>query len=277
MSIRIGGAVGESSIACENGRRMAPRYIVRFDDICPTMNWTVWDEVEAVLIDHGVRPLLAVVPDNRDPGLAVAPERSDFWDRVRQWQSASWTIALHGHQHVYKTNDAGVLGFNAFSEFAGVPREQQEEGLRAALAIFEAQGVQTDTWIAPAHSFDETTLELLPRFGFHRISDGFFARPGIDRRGLLWIPQQLWRLAWRPAGVWTVCYHINAWSRDDVTTLRRDLARFAAHTTDFDSVSDAYRRRRLTRSDRLTSSLYRRFLHTEAALSRAVRTRLARG
>lgn len=255
---------------------MAPRYIVRFDDVCPTMNWTIWDEVEAVLIEHGIRPLLAVVPDNRDPDLAVAPERSDFWDRVRRWQSAGWTIALHGHQHVYTTKDAGILGFNAFSEFAGVPREKQEEALRAALTIFEAHQVRTDTWIAPAHSFDETTLELLPRFGFRRISDGFFTRPGIDRHGLLWIPQQLWRFAWRPAGVWTICHHINAWSRDDVTRLRRALTRFAAQISDFESIARAYERRRLTPADRLMSSLYRRSLHAEAALTRVVRTRSAR-
>lgn len=255
---------------------MAPRYILRFDDICPTMNGTIWDEVEEVLMERGVRPLLAVVPDNRDPGLKVAPERADFWDRVRRWQSAGWTIAMHGHQHVYSTKDAGVLGFNAFSEFAGVPREKQEEALRVALTIFEAHGVRTDTWIAPAHSFDETTLELLPSFGFRRISDGFFMRPGLDRRGLLWIPQQLWRFARRPFGVWTVCHHINAWSRADVTALRRNLTRFATQITDFDSISRAYERRRLTRADRLMASLYRRSLHAEAALTRTVRRGLAR-
>jgi len=42
---------------------MAPRYIVWFDDICPTMNWAIWDDVEATLVEHGIRPLLAVVPD----------------------------------------------------------------------------------------------------------------------------------------------------------------------------------------------------------------------
>src|SRR5688572_15384620 len=41
-----------------------PQYLLRFDDICPTMNWRVWAEIESVLIQREIKPLLAVVPDN---------------------------------------------------------------------------------------------------------------------------------------------------------------------------------------------------------------------
>ena len=44
-------------------------YLVRFDDICPTMNWEAWEQVENVLVSEGIRPILAVVPDNRDENL----------------------------------------------------------------------------------------------------------------------------------------------------------------------------------------------------------------
>lgn len=254
-----------------------PRYIVRFDDICPTMNWAVWDEVEAVLMEQGIRPVLAVVPDNRDPGLAVAPARSDFWDRVRRWQAAGWTIGLHGHQHVFATKDAGIVGLNAFSEFAGLPWKRQEETLRSALGIFEAQAVKVDTWIAPAHSFDETTLDVLGEAGVARISDGFFLFPGTDRRGILWVPQQLWKFAWRPIGVWTVCHHVNGWSARDVDRFRRDLGRFRRWIVDFDSVSSDFATRRLGRADEVMASLYRRYLHASAAFFRTLRPlRLAR-
>jgi predicted deacetylase len=256
---------------------MAPRYIVRFDDICPTMNWTVWDQVEAALIEHGVRPLLAVVPDNRDPDLAVAPARADFWERVRRWQAAGWTIGLHGHQHVFATKDAGIVGLNAFSEYAGLPQQRQREALQAALAIFDAERVKADVWIAPAHSFDETTLDLLREAGLSRISDGFFLFPGTDRLGNLWVPQQLWEFAWRPIGVWTVCHHINAWSAADVARFRRNLGRFRKWIVDFDSVSAAFATRRLGRADHMLSGLYRRYLHASAAFFRTLRPlRLAR-
>ena len=61
------------------------RYLLRFDDICPTMNWAIWDKVEEGLRRHDVRPILAVVPDNHDSKLRIDPPRADFWDRVRQW------------------------------------------------------------------------------------------------------------------------------------------------------------------------------------------------
>ena len=59
----------------------AAKYLLRFDDVCPGMNWTVWREVESVLHANGVRPLVAIVPDNRDAHLNVGPARADFWER----------------------------------------------------------------------------------------------------------------------------------------------------------------------------------------------------
>jgi hypothetical protein len=63
------------------------RYLVRFDDICPGMNWRVWGEIEKILVDGGVKPMLAVVPANDDPQLDVAPREPGFWERVRGWQA----------------------------------------------------------------------------------------------------------------------------------------------------------------------------------------------
>jgi hypothetical protein len=40
-------------------------YLVRFDDICPTVNWTIWTEIDEILTTEGVKPILSVIPDNR--------------------------------------------------------------------------------------------------------------------------------------------------------------------------------------------------------------------
>ncbi|MEM5789386.1 MAG: DUF2334 domain-containing protein, partial [Syntrophobacteraceae bacterium] len=85
------------------------RYLVRFDDICPTMNWIVWDKIEPMLVQYRVSPILAVIPENRDPKLHVQPPVPAFWDRVRDWQSRGWTIALHGYRHVYVNQNRGLL------------------------------------------------------------------------------------------------------------------------------------------------------------------------
>src|SRR4051794_35356495 len=59
------------------------RYLVRFDDICPGMNWPVWREIEKILADTGVKPMLAVVPSNEDAHLDVGPREPRFWEHVR--------------------------------------------------------------------------------------------------------------------------------------------------------------------------------------------------
>jgi hypothetical protein len=54
---------------------MSARYILRFDDICPTLNWDLWAGVEEVLLRTRIRPLLAVIPDNRDESLRIRSPR----------------------------------------------------------------------------------------------------------------------------------------------------------------------------------------------------------
>src|SRR5437660_1103665 len=89
------------------GLPFGARFLIRFDDVCPTMNWAIWNDLESLLGSIGVKPIVAVVPDNRDPALVVAPAVSDFWDRVRGWKARGWSIGIHGHQHVYRTSSPG--------------------------------------------------------------------------------------------------------------------------------------------------------------------------
>ena len=198
------------------------RYLIRFDDVCPTMNWSVWSRVEAALIRHQVAPILAVVPQNRDPKLRVDQERADFWDRVRDWQARRWSIGWHGWQHLYTTADPGIIGLNRRSEFAGIPRSEQFEMLRAARDVFSAQNVQPQVWVAPGHSFDWNTVEVLSQLGMSVVSDGFFTGVRIVR-GTVFVPQQLWRFREMPGGLWTVCLHVNHWTERDVEQFERAL------------------------------------------------------
>lgn len=39
--------------------------LVRFDDICPTMNWEQWNRAVTVLERYNVKPLIGVIPDVR--------------------------------------------------------------------------------------------------------------------------------------------------------------------------------------------------------------------
>jgi predicted deacetylase len=220
------------------------KYLLRFDDLCPSMNWTVWAEIEAALTEHRLKPILAVVPDNQDPMLKVEPPVEDFWDRVRGWQARGWTIGLHGFQHKYIAVRSGIVTPRKKTEFAGVPAAEQEEKLRRGVEIFECQGIKPQVWIAPNNSFDAATVALLPKFGIRIICDGLFRFPFVCQRQICWVPQQLFGFRPAPAGVWTVCYHHNHWTTSDLDKFREGLRRFRDHLWSLDDVLQLWADRR---------------------------------
>ena len=230
---------------------MRATYLLRFDDLCPTMNWGVWNEVETTLVELGVRPILAVIPDNRDESLRIDPPEEAFWERVRTWQARGWTIAVHGYQHLYVTEARGLFGWNHRSEFAGLTYEQQDEKIGRSVEIFRRERVEPEAWIAPNHSFDLTTLAVLRNHGIEIVSDGLGLYPYRDEAGMIWVPMQTWRLEPRPPGVWTVCLHHNHWKARDVDAFRRDLAKLAGRMTDMAAVLERYGGRRRGWVDRL--------------------------
>ena len=242
------------------------QYVLRFDDICPTMNWRVWAEIESVLIQRRLKPILAVVPDNRDRGLRVDTPATDFWDRARAWQEWGWTIALHGFQHCYVSKNAGLVAVRKKSEFAGLPAGEQSEKLRRGVDILEREGITPRVWIAPGNTFDAATVALLPGFGIRIICDGYFRFPYVaplntsltlspsegERDGargisdatmisstrdrITWIPQQLFYFRPAPAGVWTVCYHHNHWTASQMRTFRKDVDDYGANIASLEEV-----------------------------------------
>jgi hypothetical protein len=58
-------------------------YLLRCDDLCPTMSTERWRRIESLIEEFQLQPILAVVPDNRDPELEVSPPDPAFWQRMR--------------------------------------------------------------------------------------------------------------------------------------------------------------------------------------------------
>ena len=183
------------------------RYLLRLDDACPTMDLNAWTRIEALLDRHGVSPLVAVIPDNRDPTLCRAPADPDFWARVRTWRDRGSELALHGHHHLKLTREAGLVPFNRASEFAGLPLGLQRSKLAAGLTVFRTEGLEPRLFVAPWHSLDHVTLAALRQVTPIRcISDGLALRP-FSRCGFRWLPQQTWTPTPRTWGFWTICLH----------------------------------------------------------------------
>jgi len=232
-------------------------YLLRFDDVCPSMNWRAWDAVERILLDYRLCPILAVIPDNLDTALQLSNPDGRFWDRVRGWQLRGWTIAMHGWQHLWVTNQAGILGVNRRSEFAGLSKKEQESKVRAGVAVFEREGIHSEFWVSPAHSFDDLTLAVLRDSHFRYLSDGFFLFPHVDRLGMTWIPQQLWSFRRRLYGVWTICFHINSWTATEISTFKESIKEYSHRISDVGRVINQYGGRRETVFDSVSARLYR--------------------
>jgi predicted deacetylase len=246
---------------------MPGRLLLRFDDICPTMNWEIWQEIEQLLSEARIKPLMAVIPDNRDPTFYLSPPRPDFWDRVRLWQSRGWTVGVHGYQHTYVTHCSGLMGINRASEFAGLPFREQQRKIRLAMEIFRREGLTPNIWVAPSHSFDKTTLLVLRDVGLSVVSDGFGVLPYEDGNGMFWVPQQMWRLRVVPFGVWTVCMHHNFWGHAALARFRTQLRRYQCRISSFDEVIGKYRGRRPNAMDAASSLSIRRLLVLKRAVA----------
>ena len=63
---------------------MGTRFLVRLDDACPTQRSEMWNALEETFDHLGIRPIVGVIPDNRDPALLCSADDGKFWDRVRR-------------------------------------------------------------------------------------------------------------------------------------------------------------------------------------------------
>jgi len=221
---------------------MPAKYLFRLDDASPYMNFPKWEDFFGVFDAYHVKPIVAVIPFNKDPMLVRGAREERFWDAVRGWQAKGYAIALHGFEHVYTTTKRGLVGINRFSEFAGIPVTRQTEMLAEAYRKFEEEGIRAEIFVAPGHTFDANTLRALRTATRIRyISDGFYRHP-IEKDGFKWIPQQLPVLKLKNRGVWTVCFHPETADATEVPALRDFLSRhgdLAVRYTDliFDAVT----------------------------------------
>ena len=166
------------------------QYLLRIDDLCPTVSAQRWRQFQSLIEEFGLQPILAVVPDNQDPELEVSPPDPVFWDSMRTLHAAGAAIGLHGYHHLCESRCRSLVGLARTSEFAGVPAETQREWIHEGLRILRGQGLNPKIWVAPRHGFDRRTLDALCAEGITLLSDGF-ARVPFRRGGLTWIPQQL--------------------------------------------------------------------------------------
>ena len=162
---------------------------IRLDDITECMDWPKFLRFKGLLDYYGIKPLLGVIPLNEDKGLEGSREGApkDFWEYIKDLDTQGYSIAMHGVNHVYTTQKGGLFSLNGFSEFAGLPYEEQLELLSYGVDVFNEKGIDTKLFMAPGHSFDKNTLKALLELGFTSLTDGFGTHP-YQYRGMIFYP-----------------------------------------------------------------------------------------
>lgn len=201
---------------------------VRLDDITPDMDWERFYLFKALLDKYQVKPLIGVVPDNRDENLRAEKKKNkketletaepeDFWEYVKQLQKEGFVVSMHGYRHIYATKKGGLFPLNNFSEFAGLSYEKQKTMLEEGRKILKEKGIETTLFMAPAHSYDKNTLKALKETGFTGLTDGFGDRP-YEWKGLIFYPIsfRLGNTFKKPSGYSTMVIHTGTVSEADL-------------------------------------------------------------
>ena len=191
--------------------------LIRFDDISPYLNWDLMDKCEKLFLKYNIKPVLGVIPNNQDKELLSFKHNKNFWNKVREWQTYGWEIAIHGYNHKY-TSDTFKKDFFYYggkSEFYGYPLDIQVSKIQKSIEIFKKNKIKTQCFFAPNHTYDLNTFKALRNLGINQVIDGYGLFP-YEQNGIQFIPQLFHKIMILPFGIQSTQIHINTWTENDL-------------------------------------------------------------
>jgi len=95
-------------------------YLIRLDDASHFSDLSKWNRISSILNKHNIKPIVAVIPNNKDKSLFYSNFNPSFWDLVKSWENNNWSIAMHGFNHLFHKvrRNKLILPFYDRSEFA---------------------------------------------------------------------------------------------------------------------------------------------------------------
>ena len=190
--------------------------LIRLDDIAENMNWNLMKKVELLFEKYEIKPVLGVIPNNKDDELLAYPKKENFWEQVRTWKSKGWEIAMHGYTHVYdkKCGYKDYFNYGGGSEFFGHPIEEQTIKIKNGLNKFNDEKIKIRTFFAPNHTYDENTFIALKNCGINEVIDGYGFLP-YTKNKINFIPQLFYKNLALPFGIQATQIHLNYWDEKD--------------------------------------------------------------
>ncbi len=201
--------------------------LIRMDDICENMNWELMDKCEFLFDKYKLKPLLGVIPNNKDPELLTYPKKDLFWEKVKSWNSKGWEITMHGCNHLYtqKSNKKDIFNYGGDSEFYGLEYSKQLNKIQIGLYEFEKRKIKIRSFFAPNHIYDKNTLKALKEKNIRIIIDGYGLFP-YYKNDLLFIPQLFYKEIFLPFGIQSTQLHINYWSKKEFERFENFIDRY---------------------------------------------------
>lgn len=230
------------------------KYIIRLDDACEKRDIERWNRIEEMLDQHGIKPLVGIIPHCEDPKMESYPFDEFFWERAHAWEKKGWSIAMHGYNHVYATICGGINPVNHKSEFAGEPYEVQAEKIKKGVEIFREHQMEPEIFFAPSHTFDENTLLALKNESRIRVISDTVANDVYQKDGFTFVPQQLGSVRKLPFQTVTFCYHPNVMEDDSYNRLEGFFGKYREKFVNFEEICTTTRK--YTMVDRILRWMY---------------------
>ena len=187
--------------------------LLRIDDVAENMNWKYMDKSEKLFDKINVKPLVGIIPENKDPSLLSFPKNPFFWQRVKSWQEKGWEISMHGFNHLYdsKTKFKDYFGYGGDSEFFGHNYNHQFKKIKLGKEKLLSEGLKVNSFFAPNHTYDKNTFLALSNNNIEVIIDGYGLFP-YSEHNLTFIPQLFHKeTIMLPFGFQTTQIHLNNW------------------------------------------------------------------
>ena len=197
--------------------------LIRIDDIAENMNWDIMKQSEQLFEKYSIKPVLGVIPNNKDDEFLAYPKKNDFWEKVRDWRDKGWEIAMHGYTHVYDkmcTKNDDYFNYGGGSEFTGHPLETQILRIKSGLKKFEDEKIKIRTFFAPNQTYDKNTFIALKNCGIHEVLDGYGLMP-YSKNNIKFIPQLFNKVFLFPFGIQSTKLHLNEWSQEDFNNFEK--------------------------------------------------------
>ena len=191
--------------------------LIRIDDVCENMNWDLMSKLESLFDNHSIKPVLGVIPNNRDEDFLSFPRNDNFWDQVRKWQDKGWEIVQHGDTHIYDrlcSKKSDYFEYGGGSEFFGHPLNVQEKRIKNGLEKFKREKINIRSFFAPNQTYDENTFIALKNCGISEVIDGYGLMPYTEKN-IKFIPQLFEKVVLLPFGIQSTKLHLHVWDEND--------------------------------------------------------------